>query len=374
MNEIYMDNACTSFPKAEGVSDAMKYYLDKVCANAGRGSYERAAEAGMTVLETREKLAAMFGCADPKRVIFTPGNTAALNMVIQGLVNKGDKVLVSSVEHNAVIRPLAMIGAEILRIPADEEGVSIAGKLPDGYEQAKLCVLTHASNVFGSIQPVAEISGRLKSSGIPVAVDAAQTAGHFKFTMEELGADMLCMPAHKGLRGPQGLGVLMLSEQFSELLPPLMAGGTGSVSHSYDMPPFLPDRLEPGTLNLPGIYGLHAALEHCDLPERRRIEKNQIRSFLEGLRNCPGIRVPGPEDPERRVGVISVDFLHRDNAEIAYRLEEEYGILVRCGLHCAPDAHKALGTFPEGTVRFSFSEQTTEEELETAVNAIRKFA
>ena len=374
MIDIYMDNACTSFPKAEGVSDAVKYYLDKVCANAGRGSYERATEAGMTVLETREKLASMFGCSDPKRVIFTPGNTAALNMVIQGLVKKGDKVLVTSMEHNAVIRPLVMIGAEILRIPADGEGVSIAEKLPDGYSEAKLCVLTHASNICGSIQPVAEIAEKLKPYRIPVAVDTAQTAGHFAFTMEDLGADILCMPAHKGLRGPQGLGALILSERMAELLPPFMAGGTGSVSHSYDMPPFLPDRFESGTLNLPGIYGFRAALDHCSLQNRRQAEKRQIRYFLDGLRDIPGIRVPGPDDEEKRVGVISVDFLRRDNADVAFQLEEEYGILVRCGLHCAPDAHKTLGTFPEGTVRFSFSEYTTEEEMETALKAIRTLA
>ncbi len=374
MIDIYLDNACTSFPKAEGVSDAVKYYLDKVCANAGRGSYERATEAGMTVLETREKLSAMFGCSDPKRVIFTPGNTAALNMVIQGLVKKGDKVLVTSMEHNAVIRPLVMIGAEILRIPADGEGISAPEKLPDGYSEAKLCVLTHASNICGSIQPVAEIAESLKPYGIPVAIDTAQTAGHFAFTMEDLGADILCMPAHKGLRGPQGLGVLMMSEQIAELLPPFMAGGTGSVSHSYGMPPFLPDRFEPGTLNLPGIYGLHAALDHCSLRNRRQAEKRQIRYCLDGLKDIPGIRVPGPDDEEKRVGVISVDFLRRDNADVAFLLEEEYGILVRCGLHCAPDAHKTLGTFPEGTVRFSFSEYTTEEELETALKAIRSLA
>ncbi len=374
MADIYMDNACTSFPKAEGVSDAVKYYLDKVCANAGRGSYERATEAGMTVLETREKLASMFGCSDPKRVIFTPGNTAALNMVIQGLVKKGDKVLVTSMEHNAVIRPLVMIGAEILRIPADGEGVSIAEKLPDVYKEAKLCVVTHASNICGSIQPVAEIAESLKPYGIPVAIDTAQTAGHFAFAMEDLGADILCMPAHKGLRGPQGLGVLMMSEQIAGLLPPFMAGGTGSVSHSYDMPPFLPDRFESGTLNLPGIYGLHAALQHCSLQDRRQAEKRQIRYFLDGLKDIPGIRVPGPDDEEKRVGVISVDFLRRDNADVAFLLEEEYGILVRCGLHCAPDAHKTVGTFPEGTVRFSFSEYTTEEEMETALKAIRTLA
>ena len=374
MTDIYMDNACTSFPKAEGVSDAMKRYLDCVCANAGRGSYSRAAEAGMTVLETRERLAELFGCFDPKRVIFTSGATASLNTAIRGFVKKGDKVLVTSLEHNAVIRPLVMIGAEILRIPADGDGVSIAEELPAGYEEAKLCVLTHASNVCGSIQPVAEISERLRPYGIPVAVDAAQTAGHFAFTMEELGADMLCMPAHKGLRGPQGLGVLILSERAAGSLPPYMAGGTGSVSHSYEMPPFLPDRFESGTLNLPGIYGLHAALEHCALQERRRTEKDQIRMFLDGLRDCPDIRIPGPADAEKRVGVISIDFLKRDNADVAFRLEEEYGILVRCGLHCAPDAHRTVGTFPEGTVRFSFSEYNTEQELRTALEAVRRLA
>ena len=371
MDEIYLDNAATSFPKAEGVSDAMKYYLDSVCANVGRGSYARASEAGTAVLETREMLAEMFDCPDPRRVLFTGGNTAALNTVIKGTVHPGDRVLVTSLEHNSVIRPLVQIGAEILRIPAGGDGITDPGQMPEGYERAVLCVCTHASNVTGSIQPVREIADRLSPLGIPVVLDAAQTAGHLPFSMRELGLSAVCMPGHKGLLGPQGIGVLILSEELARTMEPLIAGGTGSVSHSEQIPSFLPDRFEAGTLNLPGIYGLRAALKNADLAAGREHEKELCRFFAEELSGIPGIRLLGTTDPEKRVGVFSVDCLDKDNADIAFRLEDEYGILTRCGLHCSPDAHRTMGTFPEGAIRFSFSPATKKEDLVRTVRALR---
>lgn len=374
MNSIYLDNAATSFPKATGVSDAMKDYLDNVCANVGRGSYERAQEAGLSVFETREKIASLFDHANAKHIFFTPGMTASLNTVIKGFIRKGDKVLVSSFEHNSVIRPLVQIGAKIVRIPSAADGVSDLNGLPDDLSQFRLCIHTHASNVTGMIQPIEKLSEILNHADIPLVLDAAQTAGHFPFSMRELGISALCMPAHKGLLGPQGLGLLLMREAFADRVQPLIVGGTGSASHSEQVPPFYPDRFEAGTLNLPGIYGLRAALNNIDLSERRAHELDLITYFSQQLTSISHVRVLGSCEPNRRVGVFSLDFLRHDNAEIAYRLETEYGIMTRCGLHCAPDAHKAIQTYPKGTVRFSFSPATTQDELQTAVEAIQELA
>ncbi|MBQ5992497.1 MAG: aminotransferase class V-fold PLP-dependent enzyme [Clostridia bacterium] len=374
MKTIYLDNAATGFPKAAGVSDAIKRFLDETCANIGRGSYLRAQEAGLAVIETRERIAGLFGCPDAKYVVFTGGMTASLNTVIKGLVKKGDRVLVSSFEHNAVIRPLVQIGAEIVRIPATEDGVSDLAKLPDDLRSFKLCVHTFASNVSGMLQPVEALSGRLKSASVPFCVDAAQAAGHFPFSMQKIGADALCMPAHKGLLAAQGLGVLCLEPGFADRLDPLISGGTGSMSDSAEIPPFYPDRLEAGTLNLPGIVGLKAALTSADFSKRRAHELALMNRFNSGIRDIPSIRLLGSDDANRRVGVYSLDFPRRDNGEVSYRLENEFGILTRCGLHCAPDAHRAFGTFPRGTVRFSFSPATTPGEIDAAVDAIRKLS
>ncbi len=372
--EIYMDNAATSFPKAEGVSDAMKRYLDTVGCNIGRGSYAKSTEAGMTVYEVREQLAKAFGCSDPRRVIFTAGATAALNRAICGTLQAGDRVLISSMEHNAVIRPLAALGCEPVRIPADSDGTMRLDLLQCDWSTIRLCVCTHASNVSGTIQPVAELSRLCAAHGVPIVLDAAQSAGHLAIDMETLGLSAVCLPAHKGLRGPQGLGVLLLSEPFAKTLRPTVFGGTGSRSHCDQMPPFLPDRFEAGTLNLPGIYGLGAAMQSYDPSAARARELEQIRRFWTGLEGTEGIRVLGPQDPQKRVGVFAIDFTAQDNAEAADRLEQEFGILTRCGLHCAPEAHKVLGTFPHGAVRFSFSKATTDAEIDIAVAAIQKVA
>ncbi len=374
MKTIYLDNAATSYPKASGVSDAMKRFLDEECANIGRGSYLRAQKAGISVIETRERIRDLFGCPDAKHVIFTAGMTASLNTVIKGFVRRGDKVLVSSFEHNSVIRPLEQIGAEIVRIPATVDGISELDNLPENLSSFRLCVHTFASNVSGVIQPIAALSKLLHAEGVPFCVDAAQAAGHFAFSMQEIGADALCMPAHKGLRAAQGLGVLCLTSAFADLLDPLISGGTGSFSDSSEIPPFYPDRLEAGTLNLPGIFGLNAALDSMDLSSVRNHETLLMNLFLDGIQSESKIRLLGARDTRRHVGVFSIDFLQRDNAEIAYRLEEEYGILTRCGLHCAPDAHRSFGTFPKGTVRFSFSPATTTDEIESAIRAIHSLS
>ena len=377
MEAIYLDNAATSFPKPEGVSDRMKFYLDCVGANVNRSVYTAAQEAGLVTLTLRQRLARLFRFPEPPtHVILTPGATAALNMLISGLLRPGDHCIVSSMEHNAVMRPLLRLpGVEVSRIPCDSRGFADVDALPGLLrENTRLVLVAHGSNVCGAVQDAAAIGRICAARGVPFALDAAQTAGHLPIDFQALGLSALAVPGHKGLLGPGGVGALLLRDELAQRLTPLIAGGTGSASDSEYLPPYLPDRFESGTANLPGYYGWEAALRFVEdrgVDALRRHEMALCTRFLDGLTDMEHLRLVGPRDPERRVGVISVDFLRRDNAEMAYELETRYGILTRCGLHCAPSAHKALGTFPQGTVRFSLGWASTEADVDAALAALR---
>jgi selenocysteine lyase/cysteine desulfurase len=239
----------------------------------------------------------------------------------------------------------------------------------------RLMILTHASNVSGTVLPIEQASAFCRENDIFLAVDAAQTAGHLPIDLSKTHIDALCVPSHKGLRGPAGIGAVLLSPALEAALDPLVTGGTGSDSHTEVQPAYMPDRFESGTPNLPGIYGLHAALEELareGLSARQSREEALLKQFLAGLSGISGIRILGTRDPARKVGLVSVDFTARkDNAEVADRLATEFGILTRCGLHCAPNAHKTYGTFPQGTVRFSFNSTNTKEEIDRALTAIQ---
>ena len=380
MDTIYLDNAATSFPKPEGVSDRMKYYLDCVGANVNRSVYTAAQEAGMTTLALRQRLAALFRFPEmPTHVILTPGATAGLNMIISGLLHGGGHCIVSSMEHNAVMRPLLRLpGVEVSRIPCGSDGIADIDALPGLFRpDTKLVIMAHASNVCGAVQDAAAVGRICGERGVPFALDAAQTAGHLPIDFQALGLAAMAVPRHKGLRGPGGVGALLQRHDFAEKLTPLIAGGTGSASDSEYLPPYLPDRFESGTANIPGYYGWEAALrfiEERGVDTLRQHEMALCRRFLDGLEDIPHVRMVGPRELERRVGVISVDFLRRDNGEAAYALETEHGILTRCGLHCAPSAHKTLGTFPQGTVRFSLGWANTERDVDAALEAIRTLA
>ena len=380
MDTIYLDNAATSFPKPEGVSDRMKYYLDCVGANVNRSVYTAAQEAGMTTLALRQRLAALFRFPEmPTHVILTPGTTAGLNMIISGLLHGGGHCIVSSMEHNAVMRPLLRLpGVEVSRIPCGSDGIADIDALPGLFRpDTKLVIMAHASNVCGAVQDAAAVGRICGERGAPFALDAAQTAGHLPIDFQALGLAAMAVPGHKGLLGPGGVGALLLRHDFAEKLTPLIAGGTGSASDSEYLPPYLPDRFESGTANIPGYYGWEAALrfiEERGVDTLRQHEMALCRRFLDGLEDIPHVRMVGPRELERRVGVISVDFLRRDNGEAAYALETEHGILTRCGLHCAPSAHKTLGTFPQGTVRFSLGWANTERDVDAALEAIRTLA
>lgn len=377
MKTIYLDNAATSFPKPEGVSAAMKRYVDEIGATINRSVYGSAQDAGLVTLQLRERLKKLFNFPEPvTHVILTPGATWGLNVAIKGFLKPGDHCIVSSMEHNAVMRPLLQLqGVEYDRIPCNREGLLN----PEDIEalirpNTKLLVIAHGSNVCGSVQDAKAVGEICAKYGIAFVLDAAQTAGHYPVDFEAFGLSALCVPGHKGLLGPSGIGALLMSDKFSKALFPIVAGGTGSASDSEYLPDYLPDRFESGTPNLPGIYGWEAALRFVastGVDALRSHEMALCKRFLDGLENMEGIALCGTKDLRRRVGVISVDFLNKDNAEAAFELEMDHGILTRCGLHCAPSAHKTLNTFPRGTVRFSLGFASTGSDVDAALAAIK---
>ena len=374
---IYLDNGATSFPKAPGVGEAMLDYVNNIGANVNRSTYEASSEAEMVLIECRERLCTLFGTEDITHAVFTPGMTAGLNILLKGFLSPGDHVIVSSLEHNAMMRPIRQLeaqGVEFSRIPADSRGITDPKDiLPLIRPNTRLVAIMHASNVCGTLLPVKEISDICREHGLPLILDAAQTAGHYPVNMKELGLSALCVPGHKGLLGPQGIGALMLDEEFAKRVEPLISGGTGSASDSELLPPYMPDRFESGTLNIPGIFGLNAALGFIldkGVQTFRAHEEKLTKRFTDGLEGLP-LRLAGTKEINKRVGVISIDFTGRDNAEVAYELDKR-GIMTRCGLHCAPSAHKTLGTFPQGTVRFSIGYANAECDVDAAISAIKE--
>ena len=378
MQQTYLDNAATSFPKAPGTGSAMARYVERIGANINRSTYQKATDAAAVVLDTRTQLKTLFHFGEPEnRVVFTPGATAGLNMLLKGFLLPGDHVIVSSMEHNAVMRPLTELGEKgvtFSRIPADRHGCTDpADLLPLIRPDTKLVLVSHASNVSGTVFPLGAVAELCRKRGIPLAVDGAQTAGHLDIDFEGLGLSALCVPGHKGLLGPQGIGAVLMSESFAKTLRPLITGGTGSASDSETQPDYLPDKFESGTQNLPGIFGLHAALtfvmeQGTDALHAHEMELTE--RLLDGIADLP-VRIAGLPNTAGRVGVVSLDFPELDNGDAAYRLETEYGILTRCGLHCAPNAHRTLDTFPQGTVRLSVGYATSPEDIDRAVAAVR---
>ena len=380
MDTIYLDNAATSFPKPKEVAKAMVRYINEVGAPLNRSVYQNAQATELVTLSLREQLKGFFHFPEKAtHVILTPGNTYALNFLIKGYLHPGDHVIVSAMEHNAVMRPLLqMTDVSFDRVSADGEGFID----PQAIHRlvcpnTKLILMAHGSNVSGSVQDAETIGQIAAQYGIPFALDGAQTAGHYPLDFERFRLSALSVPGHKGLLGPSGIGALLVTEDMARLLTPLVAGGTGSASDSEYLPVFLPDRFESGTMNLPGIYGWEAAMAYVSargVDSLRAHEKELTKRFMDGIRDIPQVKLSGPDGLENRVGVLSLDFLDRDNAAVAYELEQRFGILTRCGLHCAPSAHRSLGTFPKGTVRFSLGYANSEADVDAAVAAIRALA
>ncbi|MCH4187737.1 MAG: aminotransferase class V-fold PLP-dependent enzyme [Megasphaera sp.] len=377
MNRIYLDNACTTFPKPAAVPDAMSDFIKNHGVNINRGSYSPAYDMEELVYNTRRWLSELFCFPDCKNVIFTQNITMSLNMVIKGLFGAGDHILVSSMEHNAVMRPLVQLqhhGLTFDRIPCTADGSLIPGAAEKLLRpNTKAVIMTHASNVCGTMMPLADVGAFCRNHGLLFIVDSAQTAGVIPIDMAAMAIDVLCFTGHKGLLGPQGIGGFLVTDAVASQMEPLISGGTGSVSHLEEMPDFLPDRFEAGTMNLPGIVGLHAALSYIKtigIDAIREKEMALTEQFLTGIADISTITIAGKTNLDHRTAVVSVTSHTMDNSEVAVRLEEEYGILTRVGLHCAPSAHKTMGTFPSGTVRFSFGHMNTPEEIETAITAL----
>jgi len=353
--------------------------LERGSFNINRGSYSGAYEISALVFEAREKIAALFDCPAARRVVFTGGLTQSLNMALKGLLRPGDQAVTTQMEHNAVIRPLAQLEAQGVRVDFARSGPDGRLDLADLESKitgrTRLVVMSQASNVCGVIMPIREVGAICRGRGALLVVDSAQTAGVLPVSMSRDNIDVLAFSGHKGLLAPQGLGGLVLSQEIADEMVPLLAGGTGSHSHRAEMPAELPDRLEAGTLNLPGIAGLSVALDYIAETGIDKIyarEMALLSRLAGGLRAIPGVRLLGPENPADKCAVAALDFPALDNALVAARLDEEYGIMTRCGLHCAPAAHKTLGTFPRGLVRCSLGHKNTEAEVDELLRALRQ--
>ena len=381
MDALYLDNASTTFPKPKAVPEAMYHYMTRSGSNINRGCYDRAYAVEELVYETRQMLCSLFGGEDCRNVAFTKNVTESLNVILKGLLKPGDHVLVSSMEHNAVMRPLVQLekqGISFSRIPCRRDGSLILEEMaPLVKKETRAVVMTHASNVCGTMMPYEQVGAFCRERGLLFIADTAQTAGVWPLDMERMKIDALAFTGHKGLLGPQGIGGFLLSEKLLPQMESLIAGGTGSISHTEVMPDFMPDRFEAGTMNLPGIVGLHAGLgwiRETGMEQIRSHELALTRQFLEGLKSMDPyekrLRVVGKKDTEGRTGVVSVQTVRRELAQTAYELDVQYGIMTRVGLHCAPSAHQTLGTFPTGTIRFSFGWWNTREEAALALQAL----
>lgn len=382
MEKYYLDNASTTFPKPESVPQAVYTYMTSQGCNINRGCYDGAYDVEEIVYETRQMLSELFNGGDCKNVVFTKNVTESLNVILKGFLKPGDHVLVSSMEHNAMMRPIRQLeqqGVAFDRIPCTETGElkleTLEGLLKPN---TKAIAMMHASNVCGTVLPIEEVGAFCHAHGLKFIVDCAQTAGVLPIDMEKMHIDALAFTGHKGLLGPQGIGGFILKEEMISLIDPLLSGGTGSISHTEEIPEFMPDRFEPGTMNLPGIVGLHAGLQWLEETGFGAVRDHELAltaQFLGGLESLEAeglIRIIGKRNCEGRTGVVSIQTLTKELSQAAFELDADFGIMTRVGLHCAPSAHMTLGTFPTGTIRFSFGWWNKPEEVDKALDALRE--
>lgn len=379
---IYLDNAATSWPKPKSVIKAMKQYFARCGGNPGRSGHTKAIEAGRIVLAAREAVSKLFNITDPSRIIFTKNATEALNIVLFGSLGPGDHLITTSMEHNSVLRPVRKLeesGVRLSIIEGDPFGTVDPNLIIEAMNtDTRLVCVNHASNVTGTVQEIAPIAEACRQKSVPLLLDAAQTAGAFPIDCKELGIDFLAASGHKGLLGPQGTGFLYVrSGADPRKLRPLMMGGTGSLSDREGQPDFFPDFLESGTMNVIGLAGLASALEFLlskGIETIREGELKMIDMFLQKLSDIRGVKIYGPADTLRRTGVVSITIDGVSPSKIGEFLDKDYGIFTRIGLHCAPRAHKTIGTFPEGTVRFGLGPFTKKREIEAAAKAVREIS
>lgn len=380
-SRIYLDNAATSWPKPEAVYRAVEHYQRELGASPARGIYAESVEVDQAMHAARAAVAQLIGAERSEQIVFTLNGSDSLNLAIHGLLRDGDHVVTSVVDHNSVLRPLRWLEErgriDVTRVPCGADGVVD----PDSFAAAmktntRLVALVHASNVTGALQPVEEAGRIAHEHGALMLVDAAQSLGHVPIAVGQMNVDLLAAPGHKGLMGPVGTGILYIRPGVERELESLRQGGTGTHSDEDRQPDSLPDKYEPGNLNALGIFGLDAALhwlgERTVEAIRRHAEELTTRMF-EGFSSIRGVRVYGPCDAERQVGVVSITIPGYSPAEVATILEGHYRVQVRAGIHCAPLMHESLGTLVRGgTVRFSIGPFTTAEEIDTAVRAVEE--
>ncbi len=377
---VYLNNAATSWPKPEQVIEKVLWALRELSSTPGRAGYS-ALQGEREIFETREEVARLIGAQDSSRIIFTSNATQALNLAITGFLREACHVITTSMDHNSIVRPLARaedeIGVEVTRVQADEKGMVGVGAVTEAITpRTRLIVLTHASNVVGSIQPVEEICGALGTSdGVRpvVLVDAAQTIGVLPLNVAETGIDLLAVPGHKSLYGLQGTGFLYIAPGVD--LVPIIEGGTGGQSTLVRQPEVLPEKFEAGTPNTPGIAALGEAIRFIHsrgIDNIRNHEQKLIEILIEGLSKIRGVVLYGPASPDERVAVLSFNVKDLDPAEVESFLEQTRSIQLRVGLHCSPMSHRTIGTFPEGTVRVSPGIFSTEEDVLSLVEGVRE--
>lgn len=377
---VYLDNAATSFPKPNAVYSSVMNYMTNIGANPGRGGYTNALEGNKIVLNCREALMKFFNYDKPENVIFTSNITHSLNLLLKSSIRDGWHIITSSMEHNAVIRPLNGIkkqkNIDFDIIPCSRSGIIDLNLFKSRIKSnTKLVVLSNASNIIGSIQPLEEVGRICKENNIFFIIDSAQTAGLIPVDFKKLNCSALAFTGHKGLMAPQGIGGFIIDDGFNNICSAYMEGGTGSISDSIIQPDFLPDKFESGTLNTPAIAGLLEGIKYINelgIDFIYEKEKALSEQAICGLLNIDGITVYGYDKLIDRCPVISFNSSNIDNSELGYILDSEFGIMCRTGLHCAPLAHKTIGTFPQGTIRVSFNIFNDSKDIDYFLSSLNK--
>ena len=381
MKKVYLDNAATSSRKPESVKKAMIEFYNNIGCSPGRGGYECSLKASRIILNARQKISDFFNVPKAKQIIFTPNVTYSLNMAIKGILEDGDHVITTTMEHNSVLRPLKSL-EEKANINVSYIQCNIDGSLdPEKVRQnikdnTKLIVITYASNVTGTIMPVKEVSKIAKENNIFFVLDTAQAAGLYDIDFKKLKTDLLAFTGHKGLMGPTGTGGFAVSKKMAKEMKPLIEGGTGSISDKEYQPDFLPDKFESGTMNTAAIAGLKAAVEHINKIGIENIRKHEMKlsnRLLNALLNIEGVKIYGPLDMNKQTPTISISMKDKDMGNLSFLLDDQFGIMTRSGLHCAPFAHKTIGSFPEGTLRFSIGYFNTLDEIDYTIEKLNQF-
>ena len=375
---IYMDNAATTMHKPQEVIDAVVMAMSSM-GNAGRGVNEASLSASRIIYDTREKLCRLFGAEDPRQIVFTPNSTESLNIAIKGILNPGDHVIATMLEHNSVLRPLYEMekkGVRLTIVKSDQNGRFNLKDIEDAIaEDTKMIVCTNGSNLTGNYVDPEPVGTLARERGIVFVVDASQTAGVFPIDVQKMKIDVLCFTGHKGMLAPQGTGGMYVRKGL--VIRPLKSGGSGVQTYSKTHPIEMPTALEAGTLNGHGIAGLHAAVEYLEktgVDNIRAREQDLMWRFYEGVKDISGVKVYGDFSSKNRCPIVTLNIGDYDSSEVSDELLTEYGISTRAGGHCAPLMHEALGTVEQGAVRFSFSHYNTEEEVDTAIEAIRELS